>query len=104
MKVEFTLHQKKVDSVFKLLGDKEDDMTYSFGWGLRSSPTLLLNFLKSLGLPKSVLTNASVRISLQEHKHKTNGFTDIEITVMGNKTAPISHDDLVLKNLLSLPF
>ena len=91
MKIDFQLSKKNVDSVFSLLGNKEDDMTYSFGWSLKSSPTLLTVFLKSLGLPDVILGGSDVLISLQEHKSNTNGFTDIEITVRGenNQSAHI---------------
>jgi hypothetical protein len=35
--VELTLHKRPVRTVFDLLGDKEDDITYSVGWGLVQS-------------------------------------------------------------------
>jgi hypothetical protein len=34
---ELTLHSRPVQTVFELLGDKEDDITYSVGWGLAQS-------------------------------------------------------------------
>jgi len=34
---ELTLHSRPVGTVFDLLGSKEDDITYSVGWGLAQS-------------------------------------------------------------------
>ena len=34
---ELTLHSRAVGTVFDLLGSKEDDITYSVGWGLGQS-------------------------------------------------------------------
>ena len=34
---ELTLHSQAVATVFDLLGGKEDDITYSVGWGLAQS-------------------------------------------------------------------
>jgi hypothetical protein len=34
---ELTLHSRPVGTVFDLLGRKEDDITYSVGWGLAQS-------------------------------------------------------------------
>ncbi len=34
---ELTLHSRTVGTVFDLLGRKEDDITYSVGWGLAQS-------------------------------------------------------------------
>src|SRR4051794_18756380 len=37
---ELRLHGQPVGTVFDLLGDKEDDITYSLGWGLAQSDRL----------------------------------------------------------------
>ena len=37
---ELRLHSRPVPTVFDLLGDKEDDITYSVGWGLAQSDAL----------------------------------------------------------------
>jgi hypothetical protein len=39
-----TLHGWTVATVFDLLGDKENDATYSLGWGLANSDRLTLAF------------------------------------------------------------
>jgi hypothetical protein len=37
---DLRLHGRAVETVFDLLGDKEDDITYSLGWGLAHSDRL----------------------------------------------------------------
>lgn len=43
---ELRLHSRVVHTVFDLLGDKEGDITYSFGWGLAKSDALATALLK----------------------------------------------------------
>lgn len=38
--VDLRLHGRPVYTVFDLLGEKEDDITYSVGWGLAQSESL----------------------------------------------------------------
>jgi len=73
---ELTLHSHAVVTVFDLLGGKEDDITYSVGWGLAQSE----------GFTRSVLREAYgdaeqgeiTAIRLQESESRT-GRTDVEI-------------------------
>lgn len=77
---ELFLHNQKVRSIFQLLGEHENDITYSVGWALAQSPAFLNKFLQhTLGLgvdPESVV------IRLQQHE-KEAGITDIEIESPG---------------------
>jgi hypothetical protein len=76
---ELSLHGRKVRTVFDLLGDKENDITYSLGWGLANSDALATAVLRNvaaelqLGKPGPL-----VAVRLQEHI-KGSGYTDIEI-------------------------
>jgi len=45
---ELYLHQRQVQSVFNLLGEKENDITFSLGWALSRSPRFLCRFLGCL--------------------------------------------------------
>ena len=40
MPAELTLYGRSVGTVFDLLGDKENDITYSLGWALAESERL----------------------------------------------------------------
>ncbi|MBI4479122.1 MAG: hypothetical protein HY651_03775 [Acidobacteria bacterium] len=77
---ELLLHQKRVESIFHLLGEHENDMTYSVAWALAQSPSFLRVFLKST---VHIATDGeSVVIRLQQHE-KNGGITDIEIEDRG---------------------
>lgn len=78
--LDLYLHNKSVESFFQLLGEDENDITYSIGWAFHRSPAFLELFLK-----ETVGTNGSpgdVTIRLQHHRQK-KGVTDIEIELPG---------------------
>ena len=76
---QLTICRKPITSVFQLLGENENDITYSIGYVLANSESFLLKFLKSLHItPKN---SANVQIILQQNTSesgKTN-ITDLEI-------------------------
>ena len=76
MGTDLLLHGQKVDSIFQLLGSKENDMTYSLGWALAQCPGLLRSMLHALFPEETVLQIDEVL--LQEHS-EDRGFTDIEL-------------------------
>jgi hypothetical protein len=73
------LHNKQIKSVFELLGNKENDITYSIGWTLANSHAFLMSFTKKV-LPKTSYPKEAI-IRLQEFK-QDSGITDIEIQGM----------------------
>jgi hypothetical protein len=74
-KVPLTLSGRSLRTVFDLLGDKENDLTYSFGWALANAPFLMAGFLGDL---LGEHAGAPVAISLQV-SGSDRGFTDIEL-------------------------
>jgi hypothetical protein len=73
---ELTLHSRPVRTVFDLLGSKEDDITYSVGWGLAQSEAFTHAVLgETFGDAKQ---GGATAIRLQESSPGT-GRTDIEI-------------------------
>jgi hypothetical protein len=73
-----TLHGQDVESVFQLLGVRENDITFSLGWCLTRSPALLHALVEHvLGRPYDC-SEASIR--LQEYE-SGGGVTDIEVEV-----------------------
>jgi hypothetical protein len=74
---ELYLHQRQIQSIFNLLGEKENDITFSLGWALSRSPSFLHRFLGCL-LGASAVGLEEPTISLQEFSHGA-GITDIEI-------------------------
>jgi hypothetical protein len=74
---ELLLHGRPVATVFDLLGDKEDDVTYSFGWALANSERLVRALLASAfgaGIEQGEVTALLLQQSIPGA-----GRTDIEI-------------------------
>lgn len=70
------LHNRKVDSVFQLLGEHENDISYSVAWALAQCPIFLKTFLQKVIGYKKDINNVSIRL---QHYEGTGGITDIEI-------------------------
>ena len=86
--VELSLHKRRVESVFSLLGEKENDITFSLGWALSRSPCFLKFFLKKV-LPSHVRFEINnLEVVLQEHKNNA-GITDIEIRESNGKSVHV---------------
>ena len=75
---ELLLHNRPVASVFNLLGQKENDITFSMGWALSRSPLLLQGFLQKMTRTKQLFDTDRFVVALQEFQ-KDSGITDIEI-------------------------
>jgi hypothetical protein len=73
---DLTLHGQRVGTVFNLLGDKENDLTFSLGWGLAQSEALAERLLTEVFPGEDIGCLQAVR--LQEFI-AGSGFTDIEI-------------------------
>lgn len=68
------LHGKDVESVFELLGTKENDITFSLSWCLANIKPFQSKFVEN----EDELTNLDIR--LQEYGKGDKGFTDIELS------------------------
>ncbi|MCA3006368.1 MAG: hypothetical protein ACK51N_04650 [bacterium] len=75
MSAKIYLHQRPLESVFELLGSKENDLTYSLGWALAKCPSLLAALLLEVCGSKPP---ASVEVRLQQREAR-GGITDIEL-------------------------
>jgi hypothetical protein len=80
--LNLTLYGRPVLTVFDLLGKKENDLTYSLGWGLGQSDTFVQRLLREVFADKQAGELQALR--LQEFL-PGSGFTDIEIET--NKVA-----------------
>lgn len=78
---ELYLFNKKVNSIFQLLGQRENDITYSVGYVLGNNQKFLQNFLNYLNIKLS-FQSKKIKIRLQTHE-KEGGFTDFEIIQEG---------------------
>src|SRR4051812_22757155 len=79
---ELFLHNRRVESVFSLLGQRENDITFSMGWALSRSPLLLQNFLQKVLRTRHRCDLNQLVVALQEYQ-KGSGITDIEIRDAG---------------------
>ena len=75
--IDLHLHGWKVNTVFDLLGETENDITFSVGWGLARCEPFLGALLQSVFGENSAGDPRS--INLQRHA-ENGGYTDIEIT------------------------
>ncbi len=75
------IFNKKVDSIFQLLGEKENDISYSVGYTLSTCKHFMQNFLTLLKI-KTPFDPDKIKIRLQTHE-KEKGFTDFEIIQEG---------------------
>lgn len=71
------LHEREVATVFDLLGEGENDITFAIGFGLSRSPTFLQSVLKEIGAPTEF--SELITIDLQRGDRNDRGFTDIEL-------------------------
>ncbi len=73
--IDLTLHGRRVETVFDLLGSKEDDITYAVGWGLANSHSLAYALLAEV-FPSEVGELTALRL---QEAAKGTGRTDIEV-------------------------
>jgi hypothetical protein len=77
---ELLLHGQTIQSVFHLLGEHENDLTYSLAWALSQSPQFLKAFMHSRLNVDPKFENVTIRLQQVE---KDAGITDIEIESPG---------------------
>ena len=74
---DLTLYGRRVETVFELLGEAEDDITYSVGWGLAESGGFTRALLAEVYGP-NVPTGDLTAVRLQKME-KGTGRTDVEV-------------------------
>lgn len=67
----------KIESIFQLLGQKENDISYSVGYAFSNCRHFLQKFLQHIKI-KTPFDPDKIKIRLQTHE-KEKGFTDFEI-------------------------
>src|SRR5689334_14988997 len=83
MPTDLTLYGRPVGTVFDLLGEKENDITYAVGWALAESDRFTAALLEDL-----FEGNRDYRVDLIRLQEGISGagFTDIEILANQGKT------------------
>jgi len=77
--VQLLRNDTPINSLFNLLGDKENDITFSLAWFFSKNEKFLSWFLKEV-IGDSIKYQ-KVDINLQKYDEKYGGYTDIEIVV-----------------------
>ena len=75
---ELLLHGRELESIFELLGDRENHITYSIGWAMSRCPAFLRAILAHL-LPSASAPALKVASILLQQAKSGAGITDIEI-------------------------
>jgi hypothetical protein len=70
------IYNNKIESIFQLLGEKENGISYSVGYALSHCEKFLKLFLERLNIKH--FKAGKIQIRLQQHE-KEKGFTDFEI-------------------------
>lgn len=74
---ELYIFNNKIDSIFQLLGQKENDISFSVGYAFSNCRHFLVKFLQHININAPIDPN-KIKIRLQTHE-KNKGFTDFEI-------------------------
>jgi hypothetical protein len=77
-----SIFNKEINSIFQLLGENENDISYSIGYTLANSPSFLKVFLSKTMPQFEIVDFQKVRIKLQNFEKK-HGFTDFEVFSYG---------------------
>lgn len=75
---QLTLHGSTVETVFDLLGHRENNMTFALGWGLSRSDAVLQALLARIA--PGVSPGSPIVVELQEYEAADRGYTDVEIS------------------------
>jgi hypothetical protein len=75
--MELRIFENRVHSVFELLGDKENDISFSVGYAFSQSKTLIQDFLAHIGVLSDVNPTLT-KVLLQQYENG-KGYTDFEI-------------------------
>jgi hypothetical protein len=82
------LHGRKLDTVFDLLGSKENDITYSVGWALAQSPAFCARLMaaatnKICLTPKSRPRNDKNKVDPISRSEGGSGIMDLSRCTVG---------------------
>lgn len=75
-----THNAERIETIYQLLGDKENDITRAIAWTLKKCPTFLYAFIKRLIDTEFDSANTIILYQQFEKTGTENGYTDLEIT------------------------
>ena len=71
---------EQIETIFQLLGDKENDITRAIAWTMKSSPSFLSAFIESVAGVKCDTDTVTIMYQQFEKTGEENGYTDLELT------------------------
>lgn len=71
---------QRIETIYQLLGEKENDITRAVAWTLNKCPTFLSAFIKKLHGAEIDQAETSILYQQFEKTDDENGYTDLEIT------------------------
>lgn len=77
---QLSIYGKPITSFFQLLGDNENDISYSIGWALSQSPSFAQAFIQKVTGQSYNLENLAIHLQAYQ---KSKGFTDFELVLPG---------------------
>ena len=73
---------QRIETIYQLLGEKENDITRAVAWTLTKCPTFLSAFIKKLHDAEIDQAETSTLYQQYEKTDDENGYTDLEIAVI----------------------
>lgn len=75
-------NNERIETIYQLLGTKENDITRAIAWTLKKCPTFLNAFIHFSRFGMNDITSSNITIFYQqfEKTESENGYTDLEIT------------------------
>ena len=73
-----------IETIFQLLGNKENDITRAIAWTMKKCPTFLQAFIETVAKVSCDADNLTILYQQFEKTGKENGYTDLEITDQDN--------------------
>lgn len=78
--INLYVYGRKANSIFDMLGTKENDISYAIALGFSKVPQFLKLYLEEIGVKSIKIHNVNIRLQAFE---KSKGFTDFEIEQEG---------------------
>lgn len=75
-----THNAERIESIYQLLGVKENDITRAIAWTLKKCPSFLCAFTKQIGIEVVAPDETTILYQQFEKTGDENGYTDLEIT------------------------
>lgn len=84
MSVLITHNNEHIETIFQLLGNKENDITRAIAWIMKKCPSFLKSFIKNVSGQHVDSEKITILYQQFEKTKSENGYTDLELTDNNN--------------------